>query len=114
MSLEEIIEYCLSYPNTYKDYPFGEEWTTIRHSNNKKLFALIYYREGNLCANLKCDPERADFLRSIHKDVKPGYHMNKEHWNTVILDGELEADDIQAMVRHSYELTQPKVSKKRV
>lgn len=113
MTMEEIIEHCLSYPSTYEDHPFGEGWTAIRHNGNKKLFALIYNRDGHLCVNLKCDPDRAGFLRSAFKEVKPGYHMNKDHWNTVILDGELPDDVVEDMVRHSFELTRPKLPKKK-
>lgn len=112
MTKDEIIDYCLSYPNSYEDHPFGEGWTVIRHNGNKKIFALIYNRDEHLCVNLKCEPERADFLRGLFKEVKPGYHMNKEHWNTLILDGELPEHAIHDMVKYSFELTKPK-SKKR-
>ncbi|MCC2528485.1 MULTISPECIES: MmcQ/YjbR family DNA-binding protein [Bacillus] len=110
MTLNEIIDYCLSYPDTYKDYPFGEGWTVMRHKGNKKLFALIFHLDGHLCINLKCEPERANFLRSIYKEVKPGYHMNKDHWNTIILDGALSKETLGDMVQHSFELTKPKKS----
>ncbi|MFN2745223.1 MULTISPECIES: MmcQ/YjbR family DNA-binding protein [Bacillus] len=108
MTKAEIIEYCLSYSDTYKDHPFGEGWTAMRHNGNKKLFALIFNLDGHLCVNLKCEPHRAHFLRGIFKEVKPGYHMNKEHWNTIILDGDLPEDDLHDMVQHSFELTKPK------
>ncbi|WP_150271454.1 MmcQ/YjbR family DNA-binding protein [Paenibacillus tepidiphilus] len=112
MTYEEIIDYCLSFSSTYEDHPFGIEWTAVRHNGNKKLFALVYYRNGHLCVNLKCEPERADFWRGLFAEVTPGYHMNKTHWNTLILDGELSGDDIREMVRHSYELTRPKLKRK--
>ncbi|MEG7381888.1 MmcQ/YjbR family DNA-binding protein [Bacillus subtilis] len=105
-----MINYFLSYPDTYKDYPFGEGRTVMRHNGNKKLFALIFHLDGHLCVNLKCEPERANFLRSIFKEVKPGYHMNKDHWNTVILDGNLSQEALDDMVQHSFELTTPKKS----
>ncbi|PAK55742.1 MmcQ/YjbR family DNA-binding protein [Paenibacillus sp. 7541] len=108
MTIEEFIEHGLSYPGSYEDQPFGEGWTAIRHKGNQKIFALIFNRDGHLCVNLKCDPDRSDFLRQAFKEVQPGYHMNKEHWNTVILDGELPEEDLHDMVRHSYELTRPK------
>jgi predicted DNA-binding protein (MmcQ/YjbR family) len=113
MTIEEMIEHCLSYPGSYEDHPFGEGWTAIRHRGNQKMFALIYHYEGRLCANLKCDPERSDFLRQAFQEVRPGYHMNKEHWNTVLLDGDLPEDDVHALVYHSYQLTKPKSSKKK-
>ncbi|WP_025680968.1 MmcQ/YjbR family DNA-binding protein [Paenibacillus massiliensis] len=112
MTRDDIMEYCLSYPGSYQDFPFGEDWIVMRHQGNSKSFALIFQRDGHLCVNLKCEPSRADFLRGLFKDVKPGYHMNKEHWNTVILDGELPEQEIHDMVRHSFELTKPKIPKR--
>ncbi|AKG37199.1 MmcQ/YjbR family DNA-binding protein [Paenibacillus durus] len=112
MTIEEITEHCLSYPSSYEDHPFGDGWTAMRHQGNKKIFALIYNHDGRLCVNLKCPPDHADFLRKAFEEVKPGYHMNKEHWNTVILDGDLPEDEIHDMVHHSFELTKPKRSKK--
>ncbi|MCY8305550.1 MmcQ/YjbR family DNA-binding protein [Bacillus spizizenii] len=97
MTMNEIIDYYLSYPDTYKDYPFGEGWTVMRHKGNKKLFALLFTLDGHLGVNLKCEPERANFLRSIYKEVKPEYHMNKDHWNTIILDGNLSKETIDDM-----------------
>lgn len=113
MTKEEILDYCLNYPGVYEDHPFDGNWTVIRHLANKKIFAAIYCRDGRFCMNLKCEPGRADFLRSIFEDVKPGYHMNKTHWNTIILDGSLQNDEIYDMVRHSFELTKPKIKKER-
>ncbi|MEN1986974.1 MmcQ/YjbR family DNA-binding protein [Paenibacillus hubeiensis] len=113
MTKDELVEYCLTFLGAYEDHPFGPESTTMRHAGNKKMFALIMELGGRPCVNLKCEPERADFLRGMFKDVTPGYHMNKAHWNTVYLDGELPDDDIQELVRHSFELTRPKMSRKR-
>lgn len=112
MKLEEIVGYCLTYPSSYENHPFGEGWTAIRHKGNKKLFALIFIKDEHLCINLKCNPDRSDFLRNAYIEVKPGYHMNKEHWNTIILDGELPEDALHDMVKHSFELTKPKQEKK--
>jgi predicted DNA-binding protein (MmcQ/YjbR family) len=111
MNKEEIISYCLTYPDTYEDYPFDENWAVIRHRGNKKIFALIYNNNGQLCVNLKCEPSRADFYRSIFEDVHPGYHMNKMHWNTVRLDGNMLDEDLFEMVHHSFQLTKPKIKK---
>lgn len=111
MNKKEIIDYCLTYPNTYEDYPFDEKWTVIRHKGNSKIFAMVFIHDGHLCINLKCEPSRADFMRSIFTDVKPGYHMNKLHWNTVNLDGNMQDEDIFEMVQHSFQLTKPKSKK---
>ena len=83
MIRQKLIEYCLTYPDSYEDYPFDDSidadaWTVMRHKTNTKSFALIYERNGKLCVNLKCDPFEADFLRKAYKDVTPGWHMNKE------------------------------------
>ncbi|SET15665.1 MmcQ/YjbR family DNA-binding protein [Paenibacillus sp. NFR01] len=113
MTKDEIIEYCLTYASTYHDSPFDPTSTVVRHLANQKMFALIFNRGGNLCINLKCDPERSDFYRSAYAEITPGYHMNKEHWNTVILDGELSEDVIKELVKHSFDLTRPKIKVKK-
>ena len=84
MTRRELINYCLSLPFSYEDYPFNGAahsddgaWAVIRHIANKKSFAHIYERNGKLCINLKCDPFEADFLRQTFVDVVPGWHMNK-------------------------------------
>jgi predicted DNA-binding protein (MmcQ/YjbR family) len=107
----ELIDYCLTYPDVYEDYPFDEipgasdAWAVMRHKGNKKSFAFIYER-GGLCVNLKCEPMRADFLRRLYPSVTPAYHMNKEHWNTVRLH-EVPEDALCDMIDHSYKLTMP-------
>lgn len=108
MTKRELIEYCLTYPGAYEDYPFDEEWAVIRHSGSKKSFAFIYEHSGRLCVNLKCEPMRADFLRSVFAGVRPAYHMNKVHWNTVLLDGGVPEQELFNMVAHSFELTKPR------
>lgn len=83
----------------------------MRHRANKKSFALIYERAGRLCVNLKCEPPDADFLRGVYIDVTPGYHMNKRHWNTVLLGGDVPDEELRNMIKRSYELTMPKVKR---
>ena len=112
MTRNELIAYCLSFPAAYEDYPFDSvadagAWTVMRHRVNRKSFALIYERGGRLCVNLKCDPFEADFLRGIYTGVTPAYHMNKVHWNTVTLDGDVPEDELKRMVEHSYRLIKP-------
>ena len=111
---KELIDFCLSFPAAYEDYPFdstpeGGVWTVMRHQKNKKSFALIYERDGRLCLNLKCDPPEADLLRQAFCDVIPGYHMNKTHWNTVRTGGDLPDGELQRMIAASYDLIKPKV-----
>ena len=113
MNRKQLIDYCLTYPGAFEDYPFDEYWTCIRHSGNKKTFAFIYVRNGNLCINLKCNPIKADFLRQIYKSLTAGYHMNKEHWNTVIIGGDVPDTELFGLIQHSYDLIKPKMKKKR-
>ena len=87
MKKEKVRNYFLSCPESYEDFPFGEEITIFKVKN--KWFGLLVEREGNLQINLKCDPDEALILRDLFKSVLPGYHMNKIHWNTVILDGSI-------------------------
>jgi len=117
MTRQEIICYCLSLPLAYEDYPFDNiadagAWTVMRHKGNKKSFALIYERNGKLCVNLKCDPFEADFLRQAFVDVTPAYHMNKVHWNTVTLGGDVPDEELLRMIEASYGLIKPKIRKR--
>ena len=116
MNRQELIEYCLTFTAAYEDYPFeelgaGNRWTAMRHRGNKKTFAFINVHNDRLCVNLKCDPFEADFLRQIYTDVTPGFHMNKMHWNTVFLDGDVPEDELKNMIEHSYNLIRPKIKK---
>ncbi len=116
MTRRELIDYCLTYPDTYEDYPFDklagapDSWALIRHKCNKKSFAFIFER-GGLCVNLKCEPLRADFLRQLYSGVTPAYHMNKEHWNTVRPD-EVPEEELYSMIEQSHRLTMPKGKRK--
>ena len=114
MTKRELIDCCLTYPAAYEDYPFDETTALVRHSGNKKMFALIAERHGKLYINLKCDPVKADFLRQIYECVTPGYHMNKEHWNTVYIDGDVPKDELCEIIEHSYDLIKPKVKKREI
>jgi predicted DNA-binding protein (MmcQ/YjbR family) len=117
MTRQELIDFCLTLTAAYEDYPFDSikdatEWAVMRHKANKKTFALIYERHRKLCVNLKSDPFEADFLRSIYKDLIPGYHMNKTHWNTVFVGGDVPEEELKNMIERSYDLTKPKMKRK--
>jgi predicted DNA-binding protein (MmcQ/YjbR family) len=121
MTRKKLIAFCLTFPDAYEDYPFGGggdshsddgAWTVMRHRANKKGFAHIYQRDGRLCINLKCEPIEADFLRQAFSDVTPAYHMNKLHWNTVALGGDVSEKELKRMVGNSYDLIKPKVKRK--
>ena len=109
----EIIDYCLTFPLAYEDYPFADIkyigiWTVMRHKTNKKTFAQIYERHGKLCVNLKCEPNRGDTLRQVFTDVQPAYHMNKQHWLMIITGRDVSECELKEMIEHSYDLTKPK------
>ncbi|WP_219838122.1 MmcQ/YjbR family DNA-binding protein [Paenibacillus sp. R14(2021)] len=95
-----FIEYCLNKKGAIKDYPLGSDPLAIKIEG--KIFALFYEGKGFL--NLKCDPVISQNLREQHEDVRPGYHMNKHHWNSIILEGSLPESDIFEMIDHSYNL----------
>ncbi len=103
---EEVIKYCLTLKNTYEDYPFHDlNWTVMRHKGNNKMFASIYERLGNIWVNVKCDPNFACILRNTYDAVVPAFHMNKYHWNSIILNGTIPEEEIEDMIYDSYELT---------
>ncbi len=102
---KEALDYGLSFKNTYQDAPFHDEnWQLVRIKGSKKAFLWTYELEGKMCLNVKCDPEWRDFWRSTYKSVMPGYHQNKEHWNTIILDGSIPDEDIKRMIAESYDI----------
>lgn len=102
---EEAIAYGLSFPDTYQDAPFHDpNWQLVRYKGNGKAFLWTYERDGFINLNVKVDPEKAFFWRSIYKAVIPGYHQNKDHWNTIILDGSIPKRDIKFMIAESYDL----------
>ncbi len=102
---DDALEYGLSFPDTYQDAPFHDpNWQLVRYKGNRKAFLWTYERDGFINLNVKADPEKAFFWRTIHKSVIPGYHQNKEHWNTIILDGSVPDEDIKVMISESYDL----------
>ena len=109
MNKKKVRSYCLTLPQTKEDYPFGPDFQGFKIKN--KLFALMTTREGVERVNLKCDPEEAIILREIFEDVIPGYHMNKVHWNTVILSGSIPDGEIKRMIDRSYCLVVKKLKK---
>ena len=105
----EVIDFCLTFKKTFEDYPFHDgNWTIMRHKGNKKMFAAIYEHLGNIWINVKCDPNLTYMWRSTFESVVPAYHMNKWHWNSIILDGTVPDEEIKNMINDSYELTKPK------
>ena len=110
---EEALEYGLSLPGTYQDAPFRDDnWQLVRVKGSKKAFLWTYERQGLLNLNVKADPEWRDFWRSAYEAVIPGWHQNKEHWNTIILDGSISEKDIRRMIKESYDLVTDSPSKR--
>ena len=102
---EEALSYGLSFSDTYQDAPFHDDnWQLVRYRGNKKAFLWTYERDGFINLNVKVEPDKAFFWRDIYESVVPGYHQNKEHWNTIILDGSIPDKDIECMIAESYDL----------
>lgn len=102
---KELLTYGLSFDNTYVDEPFHDgNWDLVRFKPNKKFFMAVYDHNGQLCINIKVTPGWRDFFRNIYPAVIPAYHMNHEHWNTVIIDGSVPEDDLKRMIAESYDM----------
>ena len=113
LTREEVIEYGLSFPGTYTDAPFHDDnWQLVRVQGSKKAFLWTYERNGYININVKADPEWRDFWRNAYDSVLPGWHQNKEHWNTIILDGSVPVEDIKNMIKESYNLVTDSPSKR--
>ena len=101
----EAISYGLAFPNTYQEAPFHDQnWQLVRVKESGKAFLWTYEKDGHININVKVDTEWRDFWRKTYKSVLPAYHQNKEHWNTVVLDGSIPDDDIKRMIAESYDL----------
>lgn len=110
---EEVLQYGLSFPNTYQEAPFHDpNWQLIRVKGSRKAFLWTYEKDGFININIKVNPEWRDFWRNTYAAVIPAYHQNKEHWNTIILDGSIPADDIRRMIAESYDLVTDSPSKR--
>jgi len=102
MDQKTVESYILSLPNARLDYPFGEGVAVYKIGD--KMFALITEKKMPLQISLKCDPKLSEILREKYETVMPGQHLNKKHWNTILLSGQLSWEEIQGLIRHSYDL----------
>ena len=103
---KDVIEACLHLPDAFEDYPFDDpNWTAMRHKSNRKTFAFIFEKDDRTWINLKAEPLKAIFWHDAFASVVPAYHMNKRHWISVILDGNMEDADIAMLIAESYDLT---------
>ena len=104
-SREEALSYGLSFPYTYQEAPFHDtNWQLVRVTGSKKAFLWTYERDGYINLNVKVSPEWRDFWRMTYESVIPGWHQNKEHWNTIILDGTIPDEEVKRMIAESYDL----------
>lgn len=111
----EAIAACLRFGDAFEDYPFDDPgMTCMRHGSNKKIFAFIFEREGRIWINVKTEPLKVDFWQAAFDAVKPGWHMNKRHWISIILDGSMDEADICMLIAESHALTAPRIRKKAV
>ena len=109
MNIEELRNYCLSKKGVEETLPFGPE--TLVYKVMGKAFLLTGFESNPLQFNVKCDPEKAVELREEFACVLPGYHMNKKHWNTIVVDGSVRSKQLQEWIDHSYELVLKKKTK---
>lgn len=113
MDEKQLIDFCLTMPDTYKDQPFHDtRWTVVRHKGNRKVFAWIFERQEHVWINVKTDPEWRDFWRRTYPSIQPAYHLNKEHWNSLIMDGTIPEETVKQLIMESYDLVSPKKKKK--
>ena len=102
MDHKTVEAYILSMPNARLEYPFGDGVAVYKVGD--KMFALIEEKSEPLRISLKCDPQLAVLLREKYESVMPGYHLNKKHWNTIVLSGQLPWEEVQGLILHSYNL----------
>jgi predicted DNA-binding protein (MmcQ/YjbR family) len=104
MDRKTVEDYVLTMPNAVRYYPFGEDVAVYKVGEDGKMFALMSEKKSPVNISLKCDPLLAETLREKYESVLPGYHLNKKHWNTLILTGQLPWEEVQGLIRHSYQL----------
>lgn len=110
---EEVLAFALSFPDTYQDAPFHDDnWQLVRVKGSRKAFIWTYERNGYMNLNVKVDPEWRDYWRDAFASVVPGWHQNREHWNTIILDGSVPDDAVREMIAESYRLVTDSPSKR--
>ena len=111
MDIETLREYCISKPGVEETLPFGPD--TLVYKVTGKIFLIAGLDAERLSFNVKCDPDLATELREEHDCVQPGYHMNKKHWNTIIVDGSVPNKKLKEWIDHSYQLVAKMTPQKR-
>jgi predicted DNA-binding protein (MmcQ/YjbR family) len=107
MTRDDVLAFCLGLPAAEETYPFGDEVAVIKVGG--KMFALVSLTDEPGVVNLKCDPARALELRDAYAGIRPGYHQDKRHWNSVDLDGTVDDDVVRGLVEDSYDLVVAKL-----
>jgi len=102
MTHKQVEEYLLAMPNAKLDYPFGDGVAVYKAKD--KMFALVMEGKEPVQISLKCDPLLAETLRQKYETVMPGYHLNKKHWNTILLTGQIDWEEVKGLIRLSYDL----------
>jgi predicted DNA-binding protein (MmcQ/YjbR family) len=112
MDIESLRAYCLQKPDALEEFPFGD--STMVFKVGGKMFLAVGLSNSPLRFNVKCDPEKIVELRERYDAVRPGYHMNKNHWNTVIVDGSISDSILREMIDESYMLIINSLPKRRI
>ncbi|MEO6943110.1 MAG: MmcQ/YjbR family DNA-binding protein [Lacisediminihabitans sp.] len=106
-------EFCIALPQAIETFPFGEETSVFKVSGNDKVFALSALAGEPLTVSLKCDPEDSIALREEFAEITPGYHLNKKHWISVVLNGTVPGELVEQLIRGSHELVRPRTPRAR-
>ena len=109
MSPDALREMCLSLPQAVETFPFNLETSVFKTSGNNKIFALSALDAEPLGVSVKCDPEESLALQAEYPQITPGYHLNKKHWITIVLDDAVPDDLVDDLIRGSHELVRPKL-----
>jgi predicted DNA-binding protein (MmcQ/YjbR family) len=108
MTIKELHEYLLSFPNTWLDFPFGENTSVYKIGHTEtgggKMFAIVADDKKPLQISLKCDPLLSEKLRETYESILPGYHLSKKHWNTILMTGQVPDEEIRSLIYLSYDL----------
>ncbi|TFC99501.1 MmcQ/YjbR family DNA-binding protein [Cryobacterium sinapicolor] len=114
MTPDALADFCLSLPQAIETFPFGEETSVFKTSGNGKIFALSALAGEPFTVSLKCDPDESRALREeFPKQITPGYHLNKKHWITIMLDEHLDDALVEQLLRDSHALVRPKTPRAR-
>lgn len=113
MTPDALLEFCLTLPQATETFPFNDEISVFKTSGNDKIFALSSLGASPLTVSLKCDPEESLALQAEYPQITPGYHLNKKHWITIVLDGSVDDALVEQLIEGSHALVRPKTPRAR-